>query len=102
MTDNGTRNLKLIRDYSNIEKYRASFNELAGQVFGIDFEPWYKAGFWNERYVCYYYAAGGTVVSNVSINKMDLVINGEHKKAIQIGTVSLIKHMATRASGFAA
>ena len=97
MTDNGARNLKLISDYKNIEKYRASFNNLAGEVFGIDFEPWYKAGFWNERYVCYSYAAGDTVVSNVSINKMDLVICGEAKKAIQIGTV--MTHAAYRKKG---
>ncbi len=87
MTANVSHNLSLISDYKNIDKYRASFNKLAGEVFGIDFESWYKAGFWNDRYICYSFAAGDKVVSNVSINKMDLVINGESKKAIQIGTV---------------
>jgi len=87
MLINETKNLRLISDYKNINKYRSSFNELAGEVFEIDFEPWYKAGFWNERYVCYSYAAGDVVVSNISVNKMDLIINGETKSAIQIGTV---------------
>lgn len=97
MPDNVIRNLKLISDYKHIEKYRASFNKLAGEVFGIDFEPWYKAGFWNERYACYSYTVGDAVVSNVSVNRMDLMINGEVKKAIQIGTV--MTHSAYRKKG---
>ncbi|HOT76583.1 MAG TPA: GNAT family N-acetyltransferase [Candidatus Wallbacteria bacterium] len=79
--------LTLISDYKNIEKYRSSFNDLAAEVFGIDFEPWYKAGFWNERYVCFSFADGDRVVSNVSVNMMDLTLAGEFKKAVQIGTV---------------
>jgi len=76
-----------ISDYKNSEKYRLSFNDLASKVFGINFENWYREGFWNERYVCYSFADGGMVVSNVSANMMDLTLGGEIKKAVQIGTV---------------
>ncbi len=86
---NTLKNIELafINDYKNSEKYRSSFNDLASKVFGINFEPWYRAGFWNEMYVCYSFADGGTVVSNVSANMMDLTLGGEIKKAVQIGTV---------------
>lgn len=87
MKIDATANLNLIYDYKCDDKYRSSFNELARSVFGIDFEPWYRAGFWNERYVCCSYVSGSEVVSNVSVNMMDLVVDGKIKKAVQIGTV---------------
>lgn len=78
---------KLIHDYKDVTEYRLSFNELANSIFGIDFEKWYQNGFWNDRYVCYSYAEGNNVVSNISINKMDLIIEGERKRTLQLGTV---------------
>jgi GNAT superfamily N-acetyltransferase len=79
--------MELIYDYRDITEYRSSFNELAGHIFGIDFEGWYNKGGWNDRYVCYSYINKTKVVANVSISKMDVIINGEDKKALQIGTV---------------
>ena len=80
-------NFKLIYNYKDNQKYRESFNELAKKTFEIDFEEWYQRGFWNENYVCYSYLDGDKIVSNISINYMDIIINGEKKKAIQIATV---------------
>ena len=90
---------KFIRDYKNIDEYRLSFNELAKVTFGIDFEKWYQMGFWNDRYICYSYVQGGRVVSNVSVNIMELIINGQRKKAVQIGTV--MTHSEYRKRGLA-
>lgn len=87
MTSTGDEKLTVISGYRDDSALRGSFNALAGEVFGIDFEPWYRAGFWNERYVCCSFAAGGEVVANVSVNMMDLMVCGEVKKAVQIGTV---------------
>ncbi|MFD3157982.1 GNAT family N-acetyltransferase [Haloimpatiens sp. FM7330] len=78
---------KLITDYKNNEKYRASFNELAIGTFGIDFEPWFQKGFWNENYICYSYVDGDKVISNISVNKLEIMWKGQKKKAVQIGTV---------------
>ncbi|MDP4183044.1 MAG: GNAT family N-acetyltransferase [Bacillota bacterium] len=79
--------LRMISDYKENDVYRLSFNELAKSVFGIEFEKYYRAGFWSDRYICFSYLDGEKVVSNVAVNKIDLVINGYVKKAIQIGTV---------------
>ncbi|WP_053361478.1 GNAT family N-acetyltransferase [Bacillus sp. FJAT-27251] len=76
-----------IKDYKNDENLRKSFNELATMVFGINFEDWYQKGFWNDRYIPFSYVDGEKVVANVSVNILDLVINGEKKRALQIGTV---------------
>ena len=94
------KNLHLLTDYKHNSTYRLSFNELAQHVFGIDFELWYQKGLWNERYVCYSYAVGNRIVANVSANLMDLVIRGEKKPAIQIGTV--MTHPDYRGKGLAA
>jgi GNAT superfamily N-acetyltransferase len=76
-----------ISDYRDDKHYRESFNSLALDTFGIDFSAWYDAGGWNDRYVCYSYLFEDRVVSNASVNLMDLVINGQSVKAVQIGTV---------------
>lgn len=79
--------LTFIKDYRDNDTYRASFNELAKSTFNIDFEPWYQEGFWNDRYLCYSFLDGDKIVSNVSVSKMEMMIKGEVKLAIQIGTV---------------
>lgn len=90
---------KLIGDYKKDPVMRASFNELAGTVFGIDFEKWYRLGFWNDRYFCYSFEYGGQVVANVSANPMELLVDGKRWKALQIGTV--MTHPEHRRKGLA-
>jgi ribosomal protein S18 acetylase RimI-like enzyme len=76
-----------MHNYKHIDKYRLSFNKLAQRTFNIDFEKWYQLGLWNDRYICYSYAEGDNIVSNISVNIMELIINGQRKSAVQIGTV---------------
>ncbi len=90
----------LIYDYKNNDNHRLSFNQLAKSVFGIDFEPWYQKGFWNDRYVCYSILDGSKVVSNISISKMDIVWEGQRKSVLQIGTV--MTHPEYRKRGLSA
>jgi len=82
------KDLKFAKDYRDNTLVRNSFNELAGNVFrGINFENWYKAGYWKDKYNPYSLLDGDKIVANVSVNEIDLVIDGQVKKAIQIGTV---------------
>ncbi|MBN2829774.1 MAG: GNAT family N-acetyltransferase [Candidatus Cloacimonetes bacterium] len=78
---------ELISDYKLNDSLRNSFNELASQTFGIDFEKWYQAGFWNENYICYSYMVDNRIISNVSVNKLQWIIDGKSYRALQIGTV---------------
>ncbi len=80
-------NYQLISDYKDNELYRKTFNDLAESTFDINFEEWYKHGFWNDKYVCYSYLDKNKVIANVSINKMDLIYQGNDYRALQIGTV---------------
>lgn len=76
-----------VKNYKYNELLRKSFNQLAMDVFEIDFEVWYANGFWDETYICHSLVENGKVISNVSITKEEMLLNGKSKKAIQIGTV---------------
>ncbi|KAB2333297.1 GNAT family N-acetyltransferase [Cytobacillus depressus] len=80
-------NLNLIKNYQENEKMRNSFFDLATQVFGIHFHSWYEHGFWTEKYIPYSLAAGNKIIANVSINLINLIVSGEKKSALQVGTV---------------
>ncbi|MBP1903859.1 GNAT superfamily N-acetyltransferase [Paenibacillus turicensis] len=76
-----------VTNYKNNEVLRKSFFELAKSTFDISFEDWYEQGFWGEGYIPFSFVEGDKVIANASVNVLELVINGEKKKAIQIGTV---------------
>ncbi|MEW4225772.1 GNAT family N-acetyltransferase [Rossellomorea marisflavi] len=75
---------KNVRENKNL---RDSFNQLAEDTFGIHFEQWHERGYWTEKYVPFSFVEGDRVIANVSVNLIDFTIEGEEKKAIQIGTV---------------
>ncbi|MBO1510753.1 GNAT family N-acetyltransferase [Metabacillus bambusae] len=79
--------LQFVKNYQEDERLRSSFNKLAQSTFGINFELWFEKGYWTDRYQPYSFIDGEKVIANVSVNKLDLIINGETKRAIQIGTV---------------
>ncbi len=74
-------------DYRNNKELRDSFNELAGKVFGLNFEGWYQNGFWQDNYIPYSVVTDGKVVSNISVNRCDVNYNGRTVRLIQLGTV---------------
>lgn len=78
---------ELIKNYRNNDELRKSFNELAGKIFGLNFEDWYQNGFWGENYIPYSIVEDGKVISNVSVNQTDMLLDGEVKHFLQLGTV---------------
>ncbi|GAB0167738.1 GNAT family N-acetyltransferase [Lysinibacillus sp. CTST325] len=78
---------ELVSDYRNNESLKESFNTLAMKTFELDFRGWYNRGYWNDKYIPYSFVDEGKVISNASVNKMSIIINGEMYKGIQIGTV---------------
>lgn len=75
------------KNYKNNDTLRNSFFELAASTFDIHFENWYQHGCWGEGYVPFSFVDGDQIVANASVNILELIIQGEKKKAIQIGTV---------------
>lgn len=78
---------KLINNYFDNRQLRTSFNKLAISTFYIDFERWYKRQLFFNKYSAFSFIHKDQVVSNVSINKMELIVDGIRKKALQLGTV---------------
>lgn len=75
------------KDYKENEKLRASFNALAERTFGLNFEDWYQNGYWRENYIPYSMVCDGKVIANVSVNLTEMLLDGEPRKLIQLGTV---------------
>lgn len=74
-------------NFKNNKDIRTSFNNLTEVTYGFNFEEWYQNGFWGDRYIPYSLLDGDKVISNVSVNVIEFIIEGEKKIGIQIGTV---------------
>ena len=79
--------MNIVKHYREDAALRKSFNELAKATFGLNFENWYQMGFWGDHYEPYSIVEDGKVVANVSVNRTDMVIDGEKKHLYQLGTV---------------
>jgi len=66
---------------------REGFFVLARQVFALDFAPWYRAGWWTDRYVPHVLTVDGRVAANVSVNIIDTQRDGVPRRYLQLGTV---------------
>ncbi len=66
----------LLIGYQDFEPGRRSFNALARKTFGLDFEPWYRSGYWTKQYIPYSLSRAGEVVSSVSVNFMPMTLEG--------------------------
>lgn len=69
------------------QKVRKSFNLLAQNTFGINFEPWYQNGYWRNDYIPYVLLNGDKVVSNVSVNIINTRWENQTKHYVQLGTI---------------
>lgn len=78
---------KIIIGNGEDDRYRISFNTLTRKTFGFNFEQWYQDGYWKNQYIPYSLMDDDRVVSNVSVNIMDLEVFEKTKRYIQLGTV---------------
>lgn len=90
--------MNIIHGYRDDKALRGSFNQLAEQTFGLNFEGWYQNGFWKENYDPHSIVVDGEVVSNVSVNRTDLMIGGRRCSILQLGTVMTAEH--SRGKGY--
>ncbi len=79
--------MQFVKHYKNNDTLRHSFNALAEKTFGLNFENWYQNGFWGDNYIPYSVVVDGQVVANVSVNRTDLLVEGQRKRLLQLGTV---------------
>lgn len=82
---------KLVKQVRDDDILRQSFINLAITTFDLSFEQWYQAGFWSDDYIPYCLVDGNKVIANVSVNRMQMVLDGQVKNFIQLGTVMTAK-----------
>lgn len=80
-------NYAIVKAYQDNALLRNSFNNLAEEIFALNFEDWYQNGYWGEKYIPYSIVDKGIVVANASVNIMDFECIGTMKRYLQIGTV---------------
>ena len=90
--------MRIVEDYREDAGLRGQLNALTRQVYGFDFEAWYRAGHWGERYQPCSALVDGRIVANASANIMDCVLDGQPLRLIQIGTV--MTHPDYRGRGY--
>ena len=78
---------EIIKNYRDNTTLRRSFNALAEETFGLNFEDWYQNGFWKDNYNPYSVVLDGQVAANVSVNRTDMLMNGQRRHVLQLGTV---------------
>lgn len=79
--------MKMISNYKNQPFLVESFNELAQEVFGLDFSSWYDNGYWGDSYIPFSFVVNNKIVANVSVSMMTLKKGENVYSAVQIGTV---------------
>jgi len=85
------KNLKLVENYREDKELRKKFNEFTEKIFsGLNFEKWYKSGYWTNNYIPHSLIKNNKIISNVSISKMNIFINEKICNGIQFGTVGTL------------
>jgi GNAT superfamily N-acetyltransferase len=80
-------NYTFVKDFKHALEIRARFNALTEATFNLNFENWYLSGYWDDNYIPYSLMHNNKVIANVSVSKIEFVINNEKKVGIQVGTV---------------
>ena len=91
--------MEIMHGYRSDKALRDSFNQLAEQTFGLNFEGWYQNGFWGDSYDPHSIVLDCRVVSNVSVNRTDLEIGGKRYRILQLGTVMTAPEFRGRGYG---
>lgn len=66
---------------------RAGYFRAVQKIYGLEFEKWYRSGYWDNRFVPYVLMQNGNVVSSVAICINDINWQNERKRYVQISTV---------------
>jgi len=76
----------LFNNGNNIE-YQAKLNKLLKDIF-FDFQFWYDLNLWDDKYECYSIMEDGEIVSNISVFKTRVLLNGKEYSALSLGSVA--------------
>ncbi|MBD3218626.1 MAG: GNAT family N-acetyltransferase [candidate division Zixibacteria bacterium] len=83
--------------YRDKDFLRNAFFDFIDRIYpGLDFKIWYEKGFWLDNYIPHSIVIDDKIVSNASITKMALLVDGNIMKGIQVGTVGTLPEYRRR------
>ena len=95
-----THDFHLRSDYWADAAAREAFKNFIRQVFGISFEPWDAAGYWDDDYRPFsFFRADGRIVANACLYSMRLVIAGRRAKVGQISGMGVLPELRRQGLG---
>ncbi len=80
------------------KEFNSQINDLIMEAFGFSFEKWHDRGFWTDDYERYSILEEGVMLSNISVYKMKMMVNGLPCDYLQLGSVAT-RH-ESRGKGF--
>lgn len=91
---------QLRSDYWADVPARAAFKDFLAQVFGINFEPWDAAAYWDNDYRPFsFFSADGRVVANTCLYSMRMVIAGRPTRGGQISGMGVLPELRRQGLG---
>lgn len=82
---------EIVSNYRDNAELRNLYFQFIETVFpSVSHKSWYEQGWWTNDYMPYSIIENNTIISNVSVSKMEILINGKPKTGIQIGAVGTI------------
>ena len=71
--------------------WHEAFHAYVQRLFpGISFRAWQEHGGWDARYKAFACVEGGEIVANASAFEMDLLLNGQRVRGLQLGAVGTL------------
>ncbi|WP_052339405.1 GNAT family N-acetyltransferase [Gorillibacterium massiliense] len=68
--------------------FKSQINDLIQLTFGFSFEKWHKRNLWDDQYERYSIIDGDKIAANISVFKVKLLIHGETRNFLQLGSVA--------------
>ena len=83
---------QIIENYRDDGQLREAYFKYTETIFpGISFRDWYARGFWPNEYNPVSMINQGRIISNISIARMKILLNGSEVSAIQLGAVGTLE-----------
>lgn len=82
---------EIFENFRDNELLRNNFFEFVNKIFpGLSFNQWYDKGYWTGKYIPHSLVKDNQIISNVSISKMKICMEGNFIQGIQFGTVGTL------------
>lgn len=86
----GAANLRFAADFQQDPEDRLAFNRLSGAVFpGLDFEPWYQMGGWDQSARPFALFDGREAAACLLAIEQPFWLEGRRRRTVQLGSVAV-------------